>query len=125
MRITFFPANNGDSFFLETASDSILIDGGYVSTYKKYIKPKLLQLKKENRSLNHLIVTHIDNDHISGIIKFIQENTENKIAEVENVWHNSYSHLKSIYDGLNFSGKSIDTIVSSPFSVHFKSRIFS
>ena len=110
MRITFFPANNGDSFFLETASDSILIDGGYVSTYKKYIKPKLLQLKKENRSLNHLIVTHIDNDHILGIIKFIQENTENKIAEVENVWHNSYSHLKSIYDGLNFSGKSIDTM---------------
>ena len=110
MRITFFPANNGDSFFLETASDSILIDGGYVSTYKKYIKPKLLQLKKENRSLNHLIVTHIDNDHISGIIKFIQENTENKIAEVENVWHNSYSHLKSIDDGLNFSGKSIDTM---------------
>ncbi|MCD0456276.1 MBL fold metallo-hydrolase [Chryseobacterium sp. LC2016-27] len=110
MRITFFPANNGDSFFLETASDSILIDGGYVSTYKKYIKPKLLQLKKENRSLNHLIVTHIDNDHISGIIKFIEENTENKIAEVENVWHNSYSHLKSIDDGLNFSGKSIDTM---------------
>lgn len=110
MRITFFPANNGDSFFLETASDSILIDGGYVSTYKKYIKPKLLQLKEENRSLNHLIVTHIDNDHISGIIKFIEENTENKIVEVENIWHNSYSHLKSIDDGLYFSGKSIDTM---------------
>ncbi|UMQ41575.1 MBL fold metallo-hydrolase [Chryseobacterium sp. Y16C] len=110
MRITFFPANNGDSFFLETASDSILIDGGYVSTYKKYIKPKLLQLNKENRPLNHLIVTHIDNDHISGIIKFFEENTGNKIVEVENVWHNSYSHLKSIDDGLNFNGKSIDTM---------------
>lgn len=111
MNITIFPANNGDSFLIETKNDSvILIDGGYVSTYKEYIKPKLLELSKTNKILSHLIVTHIDGDHISGVIKFIEENKQNEIIKVENIWHNSYSHLKYIEDGLTFKGKSIDNM---------------
>lgn len=111
MKITVFPANNGDSFLIETkGKDVILIDGGYISTYKEYIKPKLLKLSKAKKNLTHLIVTHIDNDHISGIIKFLEENKHNEIIKVENIWHNSYSHLKSIEDGLNFEGKSIDNL---------------
>jgi flavorubredoxin len=56
MNITVFPANNEDSFLIETEESSLLIDGGYVETYKKYIEPKLLELSKENKSLTHLIV---------------------------------------------------------------------
>lgn len=109
MQITVFPASNGDSFLVETNDrDVILIDGGYVSTYSKYIKPKLLELSKSNKTLSHLIVTHIDGDHISGIIKFIEENERNKIINIDNIWHNSYSHVKFIEDGLSFKGKSID-----------------
>src|SRR5690606_34005704 len=111
MNISIFPANNGDSFLIETENGSvILIDGGYVTTYREYIKPKLLELSKANKILSHLIVTHIDGDHISGVIKFIEENKQNEIIKVENIWHNSYSHLKSIEDGLTFKGKPIDNM---------------
>lgn len=111
MVVTIFPANNGDSFLIETENGSIvLIDGGYVSTYREHIKPKLLELSKANKNISHLIVTHIDSDHISGIIKFIEENKQNEIIKVENIWHNSYFHLKSIEDGLTFKGKSIDKL---------------
>ena len=111
MNVTIFPANNGDSFIVETKGESaILIDGGYVSTYKNYIKPKLLELKEANKILSHVIITHIDGDHISGIIKFIEENKQNEIIEVKNIWHNSYIHLKSIDDGLSFKGKPIDNM---------------
>lgn len=63
MKVTIFPACNGDSFLLETEASVVLIDGGYVDTYKKNIKPKLLKLKDDGKEL-HVIVTHIDNDHI-------------------------------------------------------------
>ena len=82
MILTIYPANNGDSFLLEIKDKIILIDGGYVDTYKNYIKPKLFELSKENKKISHLIVTHIDNDHISGIIKFIEENKKDSIIGI-------------------------------------------
>lgn len=110
MRITILPANNGDSFLLETDQNNILIDGGYVNTYKEFLKPILRELNGLEKKINHLIVTHIDNDHISGIIKLIEENNNNSIIEIENIWHNSYNHLKSIEDGISFSGKPLDSM---------------
>lgn len=110
MKITILPANNGDSFLLEIDQNNILIDGGYVNTYKKFLKPIFQELNRLGKKINHLIVTHIDNDHISGIIKLIEENNNNSIIEIENIWHNSYKYLKSIEDGIFFSGKPIDSM---------------
>lgn len=108
MKITFFPAMCGDSILVETEKTTILIDGGYVSTYNKYIKYRLETLKKLNKKLNYLIVSHIDEDHISGIVKLIEENKGNEIIVIDNIWHNSYNHVKDFNDGLAFKGKSID-----------------
>lgn len=111
MTLTIYPANNGDSFLLEIKDTIILIDGGYVDTYKNYIKPKLFELAKENKKISHLIVTHIDNDHISGIIKFIEENKKNSIIEITNIWHNSFQHINCIDDNLIFKGKPLSRLV--------------
>jgi len=110
MKITIFRACNGDSFFLETEASIVLIDGGYVDTYKKFIKPKLLKLKEDKKELFHVIVTHIDNDHISGIIKFIEENKTNELIDVDFIWHNSFNQIKDIDDGLVFKGKPISEL---------------
>lgn len=109
MKITVFQACNGDSFLLETEASIALIDGGYVDTYKNFIKPKLLKLKDE-KELFHIIVTHIDNDHISGIIKFIEENKVNELINVDFFWHNSFNQIKDIKNGLVFKGKSISEL---------------
>ena len=53
MILTIYPANNGDSFLLEIKDKIILIDGGYVDTYKNYIKPKLFELSKENKKADN------------------------------------------------------------------------
>lgn len=111
MKITILPANNGDSFLLETEQSNILIDGGYVNTYKEFLKPILRELNGLEKKINHLIVTHIDNDHISGIIKLIEENSNSTIIEIENIWHNSYKHLKFIEDGITFPGKPVDSMM--------------
>lgn len=94
MKIKIFPALNGDSILLEYNTDHhVLIDGGYVDTYNTYLKPELLQLAGEGKSLDLIVVTHIDSDHISGIIKLFEE--KKPLIPIKNVWHNSYRHIQS------------------------------
>lgn len=97
--IEMLPANEGDCILitLPDADIRILIDGGTGDTYKNSLRERLLQLKSENKVINLLIVTHIDNDHIGGIIELLKDNgsnTESRIIKIENIWHNSYRHLQ-------------------------------
>ena len=110
MIVTIFPASNGDSFLIEIENTIILIDGGYVNTYMNSLKPKLIALNEEGKKISHLIVTHIDKDHISGIIKLIEENKEGELITIDNVWHNSYRHVKDIDVGFNFNGKPVSEL---------------
>lgn len=103
-----FPAKNGDSFLIRVGTKKngcILIDGGYSSTFTKYIKPELIKLNKQNYSLGLAVNTHIDEDHIRGMIKLIQANgisTNPNVIPIENFWHNS---LRSITESINQSIK--------------------
>ena len=89
IRFEFFEAGCGDSILVSTSEGTnILIDGGLVSTYRKSIQRKLSRLK----SLNKVIVTHIDNDHICGIIALINDNVRRK--KIEELWFNSCDVIK-------------------------------
>lgn len=94
--IEVFPAKKGDSFLIHLDAINLLIDCGYSETYFDFIKPRLEALKSQNEKLDRLIITHIDQDHISGATNLLKENidtTVNKIVEIAQVWHNSYRHL--------------------------------
>lgn len=74
MNIYMFPALNGDCILVEyVASRYILIDGGYVDTYKTFLLPKLVEIADNGSVIDVLVVTHIDSDHISGIIRMLEE----------------------------------------------------
>lgn len=94
--IKVFPASNGDCILIRIGSYNMLIDGGYVDTYKNHIKQSLLFLNSKGLSLGHLVVSHIDKDHISGIIKLIEENGNSEVIKIENIWHNSYRHISKL-----------------------------
>ena len=98
MIIEMFPAENGDAFLLRLENGkNILIDMGYEITYKKFIKDRLISLRKEGQCIDLLIITHIDEDHIQGAIEFFKENKNVKnpnIIEVKEIWYNSYRHLQ-------------------------------
>lgn len=94
MVIKLFPALNGDCILVDTHKELFLIDGGYVNTFQKYLKSEFEDQTKAGRKLSHLIVTHIDRDHISGIVKLLEKNNQSKIIEIENVWHNSYRQIQ-------------------------------
>ncbi len=106
----FYPALNGDSIFIKINDYTVLIDGGYVNTYNKFIKPELIKMNSQALALNHIIVTHIDKDHISGIIKLIKENNNSPFIKIDNIWHNSFKHIKEFNHDIKFKGKSVQEL---------------
>lgn len=106
MNIRFFKAFNGDSIHISFVDDSnikrnILIDGGTKATYKvekgKKNKPEYGELKSlidkikaSGEFIDLLIITHIDDDHIGGVLKWFGED---KCAHeiIKEVWFNSGS----------------------------------
>lgn len=92
--IKILPALNGDCFLITGGETNILIDGGYVNTYNEFLKPLLLEMASLGKYLSLVVVSHIDADHISGILKFIEENESENIIPIQNIWHNAFRHLR-------------------------------
>lgn len=98
INIKMFKANEGDAFLVSLGKNkdfNIMIDMGLDSTYRDYIKTFLLDIKKDKKKIDLLVITHIDEDHILGALEFIKENgKERDIVDVGEVWLNTYRHLQ-------------------------------
>lgn len=100
IKITMFQAGCGDSFLVTINGEeeiNILIDCGTKDTYYKHIKPKLLEMNKNKKSLDLIVLTHIHSDHIEGAIHLFRENKGNDINEIiqiKNVIYNGFKGLE-------------------------------
>ena len=93
MRIIILPAFNGVCILVEfQLSHYILIDGGYVDTYENYLLPTLKEIAARGGELDVVVVTHIDGDHISGIIRMMEEMP----IGIREIWYNGYRHIQSV-----------------------------
>lgn len=107
-----YPARNGAAFLIRentTKPTAILIDGGYASTFQGYIFSDLTLLAQLGYSLDLVVATHIDADHISGLLAFFKLNGSSqapKIIRVGDVWDNSLKSLAlmTVADGNTTSG---------------------
>jgi hypothetical protein len=94
IRLTMLPAQDGDCLLLEYGDAArtrrILIDGGRAGTYPD-IAPTLHALARDNRHLDLLVVTHVDQDHILGILGLFNDAT--RAIGLEDVWFNGYDQL--------------------------------
>jgi beta-lactamase superfamily II metal-dependent hydrolase len=106
-----FPAQDGDSFLIsDSRGHNILLDAGYPDTYKKWIKPRLQELSSSGQTLTLFIISHIDADHISGAITFLEENgssTDPKIIPIDQIWHNGFRHVQK---SLEYSNRQLDSL---------------
>lgn len=93
--VKMFPARNGDGFLIKENGPfnaAILIDGGYASTFHDSILAELRHMHLANQPLDLVIATHIDADHISGLLELFRLNGKADspaIIPIKNVWHNS------------------------------------
>lgn len=99
MRIKFLKAGNGDatllSFKEHNCARNILIDSGTGSTYYESSKNRFGELKSEidnikgkNEVIDLLVLSHIDNDHICGLIEWFRRDEDAHLL-IKNVWFNS------------------------------------
>jgi beta-lactamase superfamily II metal-dependent hydrolase len=94
-RLKMYPAKNGDAFLVDAGGMYLLIDAGFASTYQDFIAADLAQLAKEGARLNLAVCTHIDADHVGGLLEFFSGNgtPAKRGIEVDAVWHNSLRSL--------------------------------
>jgi beta-lactamase superfamily II metal-dependent hydrolase len=100
-------AEFGDCFILESKSGNesttILIDGGPYQTFKNHLKPALQKLLL-NRNIDLMILSHIDNDHIIGLLDLLVEIKNQRVRgtkeliKISKMWHNSFKNLLLLPD---------------------------
>jgi hypothetical protein len=110
MRFEFLPAFKGDCFLIHGGTEEepvlILVDGGPPGTYEQHLRPRLMTLREERELddytpliIDLVIVSHVDDDHIDGIIGMFQEMREHAAAgdtplfQVRGLWHNSFDEI--------------------------------
>lgn len=93
----FLKAESGDCILLELNNKKcVLIDGGFAITYYDYLKPLLIDLYSQGCSIEYLVLTHFDQDHIIGLLNLMRENGKKgkeKIIPVKNIICNNFSFL--------------------------------
>jgi glyoxylase-like metal-dependent hydrolase (beta-lactamase superfamily II) len=80
-----------------------LIDGGPSNVYAPYLKPRLAQIHQarqlgdeEPLPVDIVMVSHIDDDHINGLLDLTREQRTNMPdlrLRVGSLWHNSFDDL--------------------------------
>ncbi len=73
LRLYALPAHNGDCLLLEFLGDDgqlhyIWVDGGLVRSYQEFGKAVAEQLIQQKAKIDLMVVTHVDQDHIGGIL---------------------------------------------------------
>lgn len=104
VEIKSYPARNGDAFLVRgTVSPfAMLIDGGYAETFQRHIRPDLENIASKGLALDLVVATHVDADHISGLLSFFSLNGSAwnpRIIPVREVLHNSLRSLIDPPDG--------------------------
>lgn len=92
LRVEVLPAGHGDCLWIEYGAPSspgrILIDGGTTGTYKRALQSRL---ERSGGKLELLVITHVDGDHITGILELIEKAPTG--IKAKDVWFNGFRHL--------------------------------
>lgn len=116
MAFTFeaLPARYGDSLFLtfkgrDRRTQRVLIDGGPSRVYEKFVRPRLQKeaqaLGEDELVLDAIMISHIDEDHIKGVLDLMSELRDADDGQMRRPWnvrwllHNSFDALLDESEG--------------------------
>ncbi|MEG3180244.1 ComEC/Rec2 family competence protein [Sphingomonas sp. LT1P40] len=110
MKIEIFPSASGDCVLLTSSDDKrLLADAGLPKAYDHFIASPLAKLRTAGKSIDVAYVSHIDQDHIGGILKLLSDEVawrafdhaqanggrlgKPKVPrppEIKQLWHNAF-----------------------------------
>ncbi|MCW2632154.1 MAG: metallo-beta-lactamase family protein [Pseudonocardia sp.] len=124
-------AKSGDALLVHygTSQDPriLVVDGGFASTYDERLKPRLDELRlargltsSEPLPVDHVMVSHLDLDHISGVVRMFGElrdaaNSGGALPYgIGRLWHNSFDDsLREIVRSASLPAGLVDATHSS------------
>jgi len=103
-------ARKGDCFLLHFGQENepglVMIDGGPKDVYKPQLKPRIEQIRRarglseqEPLEVELLMISHIDDDHIQGILDMTREmivtknSRQPQLVNILRFWHNSFDAI--------------------------------
>jgi len=110
MKLTIFQSAEGDCL-LVTSKDNrnMLVDGGMIGSYRDHVAPALAALSEQGQKLDLVCVSHIDEDHIAGVLRMVEDLVDWRVHDVKvagqpglkppksvrppeigGIWHNSF-----------------------------------
>ena len=96
LEVTALPARQGDAIWIRWGAEDdphqMLIDMGTEEIGKR-IRSDLEALPEASRKLDLLVVSHVDRDHIGGVLTCLAEADPLPGLEIADVWFNGFTHL--------------------------------
>ncbi|MFI5131345.1 MAG: MBL fold metallo-hydrolase [Chitinophagales bacterium] len=113
MLIKIYPSAQGDCLLINSGTKNILIDGGMSNSFSTQVSGELAKMRTAGRKLDLVCVSHIDADHIAGILKMIEDEVEWRVynfqsshgntsvhkpkvgrpPEIRGIWHNAFHEV--------------------------------
>lgn len=114
MKLTVFQSDKGDCLLLTGADGRrMLVDGGMRAAYSEHVAPALGKLRDNGENIDVVYVSHIDQDHISGVLQMMDDEVAWRIHDfqvgndnpnhkepnslrppkVAQIWHNAFHDL--------------------------------
>jgi beta-lactamase superfamily II metal-dependent hydrolase len=112
VKLTVFQSEKGDCLLLSShdATRRVLVDGGMKPSYQEYVAPALGELAAEGHKLDLVYLSHIDQDHIAGVLQLMDDHVAWRVHDfqlengnpdhpepdaprppaVKEVWHNAF-----------------------------------
>ena len=102
LRIEMLPARNGDALWIEYGDAQsprrVIIDGGTEGSFEDGLRARIAALPEDERNFELLVVTHVDSDHIAGVLELIRDDALG--AKFGDIWFNAWRHLPGVLEGL-------------------------
>jgi beta-lactamase superfamily II metal-dependent hydrolase len=95
LELRFLPAAEGDAIWVRWGDDleyQLMVDMGKENS-GKLIRSRLEDLAKGERHFELLVITHIDGDHIGGVLTGLAEAAPLEGLAFDDIWFNGWAHL--------------------------------
>ena len=96
MELTFLDARQGDAIWVRWGEGrQLLVDMGTSGTGRA-LAGRFRALPEDQRAFELLVVTHVDTDHIGGVLTGLVDPAEPVPVTFADVWFNGWEHLNGL-----------------------------
>jgi beta-lactamase superfamily II metal-dependent hydrolase len=140
MELRVFQSDKGDCLLLtgENEQGRVLIDGGMPNSYSEHVAPALDKLRKAGKALDVVYVSHIDQDHIGGVLRMLDDEvawqihdlktkrhikskrpTSLRPPKIRKIWHNAF------HEQIKDNARDVENLLAASAPVLFLSDVTS